>query len=398
GRIFQSVFYSFVWLPIVLSILGIALPLILWVIFGFWFVGLTLKLFGLWESFGDGLDKFLKPHKLLSALVGIAVFAASLLALFYLYTEDLPFSWGAAVFISALILVPILLLKPELFRNDWLGAIVFIEGVFYFVLPSAGWMLTGFIVEDNWRKIYAARVFLSVVVPICASILILIFRVRRAAFLQKISMPLLMLILPMITALPMWSAYNTMLDLYVGAQKQIIKHNCSRDEINETCACGGKEILCFDMQKDEEILTLPHTQKVFQIKPFEDEKPPNLEAMPESAVKGFYILYLSSLDSRNELRTDSVTLSFLSERLRNWYLSKAERNYTADYFLDADANDWNENWRIKKHIDKAVINAGAATVKVTLSNESSNRIQNLQVGLVKENDEWKIDSVKGLEK
>jgi hypothetical protein len=88
---------------------------------------------------------------------------------------------------------------------DWVGAFWLMACAFG---PFFGWILTSAfpLTQDNWRWLYAGRVFLSVVLPVLTALALLRYVRGRGA--------LIMLVLLLgVTALPIWSAWAVGQDL-----------------------------------------------------------------------------------------------------------------------------------------------------------------------------------------
>lgn len=115
---------------------------------------------------------------------------------------------------------------------------------------------------------------------------------------------------------------------------------------------------------------------------------------PEQAAKSFYQWYTAELsrEGGNPIRERKTVLRSVSKRLGKWIYSPAYSEYGADYIIDAQ--DFDDSWQVST--TKAVIKGNTATLKVLLKstrpkNEGFSRT--LPVKMVKENGEWKIDSV-----
>ena len=212
---------------------------------------------------------------------GTIIFSSSLLLLFYISFGEI--NWYAISFAIA-ILTFICLAKFGIYANNndsrfapincnnvedyyWLNKITMAGIMFYVFGPFFGWFLTGATLflhgEENWRLQYEIRVFLSCVIPALTAGVILVFYIKRFAF--WVYLPVILII----TGLPVWSGLNSMLDLFYGAQTQIIRHNCAFDKDTLECLCGGQIVTCSEMQKDEEISILPYTQRVLSQKTIE---------------------------------------------------------------------------------------------------------------------------------
>jgi Protein of unknown function (DUF3828) len=116
---------------------------------------------------------------------------------------------------------------------------------------------------------------------------------------------------------------------------------------------------------------------------------------PESRVKSFYDWYLKSISKQQDpSKNKTVMNSHLSRRFGGWFYSKAGQNLDYDIFINAQ--DWNEAWINNINVGKATINGNTAVVKITLGTPPDTWIQRLNISLVKEAGNWKIDRVKGL--
>ncbi|MDQ6787822.1 MAG: hypothetical protein M3033_13530 [Acidobacteriota bacterium] len=211
-------------------------------------------------------------------VLGTIIFLSSLLLLFYINFGEI--NWYAISFATA-ISTFIILAKAGLYANekdsryapincnnvgdhDWLDKITLAGIMFYVFGPFFGWFLTGATMfshgEEDWRLQYGIRVCLSIVIPVLTAIVILVFYIKRFAF--WVYLPIILII----TALPVWSGLNSLLDLIYGAQTQIISHNCSFNKDTLECLCKGQVVNCSKMEKDEEISVLPYTQRVLSQK------------------------------------------------------------------------------------------------------------------------------------
>jgi hypothetical protein len=100
---------------------------------------------------------------------------------------------------------------PVELKNDWLDKV----GSFWLVTcafgPLFGWLLTSAfsLTVDNWRWFYGGRVALAVGLPIVTALALLRYVRGKGA-------PLMLALLIGVTALPVWSAWATMMDLRNG--------------------------------------------------------------------------------------------------------------------------------------------------------------------------------------
>lgn len=115
---------------------------------------------------------------------------------------------------------------------------------------------------------------------------------------------------------------------------------------------------------------------------------------PESATKSFYEWYVQELsrEGGNPIKSRQTVLKSVSKRLGKFIYSPAYQEYGADYIIDAQ--DFDDSWQVST--TKAVIKGNTATLKVLLKStrpKNEGFSQTLPVRMVKENGEWKIDSI-----
>lgn len=115
---------------------------------------------------------------------------------------------------------------------------------------------------------------------------------------------------------------------------------------------------------------------------------------PEQAAKSFYEWYVKELSSESSdpIGKKEIVLKSVSRRLGKWIYSPAYQEYGADYIIDAQ--DFDDTWQVST--TKAVIKGNTATLKVMLKStrpKGEGFSQTLPLKMVKENGEWKIDSV-----
>lgn len=154
-------------------------------------------------------------------LMGVIWSAILIPLIFYLrFGEVGPLGWGATVFFSAYCLLSAVglhyLVRPEYhtpvaLKNDWLdrvGASWLLTCAFG---PFFGWVLTSALAltAGNWRWLYWGRVILSVGLPVLTALPLLRYVRGRGA-------PLMLALLLGVTALPVWSAWWTLRDLWSG--------------------------------------------------------------------------------------------------------------------------------------------------------------------------------------
>ena len=208
-----------------------------------------------------------------NTLIGVIVVSTLIPALFYLsFGEVGPVGFGLTVFlVTATLLVRVGQYANEresfyapsnaiIIRDDWLDKVTFTGLVFFVLGPLIGLFVSSSTAlppsEASWRWQYGIRVFLAIVIPLVTAVLILVFHVERRTLLVYLPVVLL------VTALPVSSAVRPLMDLCVGPQKQMIRHNCFFNHDNLNCYCNGKEVFCPNMIKDEEIVVLPWTRAV----------------------------------------------------------------------------------------------------------------------------------------
>jgi len=154
-------------------------------------------------------------------LVG-AVWAGVLVPLlFYLRFGTVnSFGWGATVFFVAYCILAAIgtyfLVRPEYHtpvavRHDWLDRI----GAFWLVAcafgPFFGWVLTSVVSlsASNWRWVYGGRVGLCIGLPVLTALPMLRYARGKGA-------PIMLALLCGVTALSVWSGWNTLQDLRAG--------------------------------------------------------------------------------------------------------------------------------------------------------------------------------------
>ena len=115
---------------------------------------------------------------------------------------------------------------------------------------------------------------------------------------------------------------------------------------------------------------------------------------PEQTAKSFYEWYTKELsrEGGNPIRQKQTLLKAVSKRLGKFIYSPAYHEYGADYIIDAQ--NFDDSWRVST--TKAVVKGNTATLKVLLKStrpKNEGFSQTLPLRMVKENGEWKIDSV-----
>jgi hypothetical protein len=160
-----------------------------------------------------------------------------------------PLGWATTVFFSAYCVLSAVglyyLVRPEYhtpiaLRNDWLdrvGALWLVTCVFG---PFFGWVLASAftLTMGNWWWLYLGRVILSVGFPVLNALPLLRYVRGRGA-------PVMLAILLGVTALPVWSAWATILDLRAGPSQMLIE---------KTYPANGSY----------EVRYLPHTGRVLE--------------------------------------------------------------------------------------------------------------------------------------
>lgn len=115
---------------------------------------------------------------------------------------------------------------------------------------------------------------------------------------------------------------------------------------------------------------------------------------PEQTAKSFYEWYTKELsrEGGNPIRQKQTLLKSVSKRLGKFIYSPAYQEYGADYIIDAQ--DFDDSWQVST--TKAIVKGNTATLKVLLKStrpKNEGFSQTLPLKMVKENGEWKIDSV-----
>ncbi len=133
-------------------------------------------------------------------------------------------AWGLTVFFTVYCLLTAVglyfLRRPEYhtpvsLRGDWLDRV----GAFWLVAcglgPFLGWVLTAAfpLTLESWRWLYLGRVILCVVLPVLTALALLRYVRGKGA-------PVMLALLIFVTALPVWSAWDTCRDLASGPVTQ----------------------------------------------------------------------------------------------------------------------------------------------------------------------------------
>jgi hypothetical protein len=150
-------------------------------------------------------------------------------AIFYLQFGVVgPVGWGLTVFLVVLCLLVAIGLhfrrrskyhSPVELKGDWLDRV----GAFWLLTcafgPFLGWVLTAGVplTVGNWRWLYAARVLLSIVLPVITALPLVRYVRGRGA-------PLMLGLLLGVTALPVWSGLASLRDLRAGPVDLILPH------------------------------------------------------------------------------------------------------------------------------------------------------------------------------
>ena len=122
------------------------------------------------------------------------------------------------------------------------------------------------------------------------------------------------------------------------------------------------------------------------------------QTSPDETLKTFYKWYLHELVSERYPKPTSPKVNaVISARLRNWFKSKAGREWDADYFIDAQ--DWDPKWETHIKTTDPVIKGNNAELRVILGPEvkavDSMSPHTLRIKMVKEKGGWKIDHING---
>jgi hypothetical protein len=143
------------------------------------------------------------------------------------FGEVPPIGWGLTVFLVALCLlvgVGMYFARRTEYhtqveaRGGWADRV----GAFWLVAcglgPFFGWMFTSAftLTEGNWRWLYWGRAGLSVGLPLLTALPLLRYVGGRGA-------PLMLALLLGVTALPLWSAWATMRDLWAGPSNLLVR-------------------------------------------------------------------------------------------------------------------------------------------------------------------------------
>lgn len=101
--------------------------------------------------------------------------------------------------------------SPVALKNDWLDRVGAVWLVCCALGPFLSWILVNALSLDalNWRWLYGGRFLLSAVLPILTALTLLRYVRGKGKFVM-------LAILIVITALPVWSAWSTTLDLWNG--------------------------------------------------------------------------------------------------------------------------------------------------------------------------------------
>ena len=119
------------------------------------------------------------------------------------------------------------------------------------------------------------------------------------------------------------------------------------------------------------------------------------EITPETTVMTFYSWYLKwTNEKQNPTKNMEATNYYLSARFSQWYYSKEGQNVNYNVFVDGQ--QWNDAWAKNIKVGEAAITGDKANLKLMLSAPPDGPVMTLQISLVKERGEWKIDAVKNL--
>jgi hypothetical protein len=161
-------------------------------------------------------------------LMGAATALVVAPLIFYLrfgYVPDL--GWGLTAFLTVYCLLSAVgvyyLRRPAYHTPVALrGGLADRVGAFWLVAcafgPLLGWFLTNAfpLTPDNWRWLYAARVFLSIALPVLTALPLLRYVRGKGALIM-------LAILLGVTALPIWSAWSTCQDLAEGPVQRSVR-------------------------------------------------------------------------------------------------------------------------------------------------------------------------------
>jgi len=173
------------------------------------------------KFFRSGTDPDSIERDVRKWLLAIPAVVVVLPLTFYLqFGEVGPLGWGLTVFFVAYCLLAAVGLhflerpqyhSPVKLKSDWLDRI----GAFWLMScafgPLLGWALTSAIVltPNNWRWLYWSRLGLCFALPVLTSLALVRYVRGRGAFVM-------LGILIGVTALPVWSGWNTLEDLRSG--------------------------------------------------------------------------------------------------------------------------------------------------------------------------------------
>jgi hypothetical protein len=120
-------------------------------------------------------------------------------------------------------------------------------------------------------------------------------------------------------------------------------------------------------------------------------------ANPSDSIRHFYRWYVSELvANRNPLENGKEMKRFATERLLKEIdrMKKGPDGLDGDYFVDAQ--DFDDLWAKNITVSDVKIGGTKATAEVLLAGKGEMR-RRLQVSLVKDGGNWKVDKVKGRE-
>jgi len=206
-------------------------------------------------------------------LPAVIVLSAGVPLMFYLnFGEVGPFGWGLVIFFDTLLLLAWLLQNfPEWNRGhhaDWISGRF--APIFWLVVcllgPAIGIFFTGVHsfppTEEDWHWRYVARVIFSVAIPVTAAIPMVISLNRKV----KVGLAQL-LVLVGITAMPVATGFNCLLDLRSGPITRREPLNCRLvDATFEVYDCQGLRLLNREINDHASVMiVLPHTQRVLKL-------------------------------------------------------------------------------------------------------------------------------------
>lgn len=140
-----------------------------------------------------------------------------------------PIGWGTTIFFAALCLLIAVGLHflnrreyhtPVELKDDWADRIGSLWLLSCAVGPLIGWVLSSLFILSiaNWQWLYCGRVFFSIVLPVVTALPLL-------RYVRGKGTAIMLAILLGVTALPIWSGWATLRDLYTGPVSYSLTHN-----------------------------------------------------------------------------------------------------------------------------------------------------------------------------